>query len=137
MAKMNTNGKAIKIDGAKLREELRRRGLTYVSVSKELGFCDSYISTVVSTGSIGVPAAKLLNLRYNIDIELIKPDDVLIEEAQSKKEPEVDKSMEDLKSEILELTSTIKELKEDFNNYRVAMLQYMRKFENHKKFGHF
>lgn len=80
-----------------------------------------------------MPAANQLALRYNIDMSLMKPDAEVEEKA-----PEVDsEEIKSLKEEIRELTQTVKGMEEEFRNYRVAMLQYMKKFENHKKYGHF
>lgn len=130
---MARRSQAIEIDPNKLREELRRRGLNVSSLSKELGYASNYMSQVLKKGAIGMPAANQLALRYNIDMSLMKPDAEVEEKA-----PEVDsEEIKSLKEEIRELTQTVKGMEEEFRNYRVAMLQYMKKFENHKKYGHF
>lgn len=129
---MARRSQAIEIDPNKLREELRRRGLNVSSLSKELGYASNYMSQVLKKGAIGMPAANQLGLRYNIDMELMKPD-----AEQKTEEPEVNtEEINSLKEEIQELTRTLKELTEEFSNYKVQMLQFMRKFENYRKFGH-
>lgn len=122
----------VKVDPDKLREELRRRGLNVSSLSKELGYASNYMSQVLKKGAIGMPAANQLALRYNIDMSLMAPDAEVEEKAPEVKTEEIDS----LKDEIQELTRTLKELTEEFSNYKVQMLQFMRKFENYRKFGH-
>ncbi len=122
----------IEISSDKLREELRRRGLNGTAVSKEIGFSDAYMSYVLKNGVIGKPAANLLKMRYNIDVETLKPN-VPVAEKPATPEPTTD----ELKSEIAVLTKAVNELAEEFRNYRVAMLGYAKKWENHKKYGHF
>ena len=129
---MARRSQTIEIDPNKLREELRRRGLNVTALSKELGYNSQYMSQALKNGSIGMPAANQLELRYNIDMELMKPD-----AEQKTEEPEVNtEEINSLKEEIQELTRTLKELTEEFSNYKVQMLQFMRKFENYRKFGH-
>lgn len=130
---MARRSQTIEIDPNKLREELRRRGLNVTALSKELGYNSQYMSQALKNGAIGMPAANQLELRYNIDMSLMTPDAKVAEKA-----PEVDtEEIKSLKEEIRELTQTVKGMEEEFRNYRVAMLQYMKKFENHKKYGHF
>ena len=62
----------IKIDSAKLEKELKKRNLTKMEVSKQLGYGETYIVNVTSRGMISEPAAKLLNNLYNIDIDSYK-----------------------------------------------------------------
>lgn len=129
---MARRSQTIEIDPNKLREELRRRGLNVTTVSSEMGYNSTYMTNVLKTGSIALPAANQLELRYNIDMELMKPD-----AEQKTEEPEVNtEEINSLKEEIQELTRTLKELTEEFANYKVQMLQFMRKFENYRKFGH-
>lgn len=130
---MARRSQTIEIDPNKLREELRRRGLNVTALSKELGYNSQYMSQALKNGAIGMPAANQLELRYNIDMSLMTPDAKV-----ETKAPEVDtEEIKSLKEEIRELTQTVKGMEEEFRNYRVAMLQYMKKFENHKKYGHF
>lgn len=124
----------VKVDPDKLRAELRRRGLNVTAVSTEMGYNSTYMTNVLKTGSIALPAANQLELRYNIDMSLMKPDAKVEEKA-----PDFSKATEEvntLKEEIQELTKTVKGVEEEFRNYRTAMLQYMKKFENYRKYGH-
>lgn len=130
----NVNTKVVKVDPDKFRAELRRRGLNMTTLSRELGYCDSYVSTCIRQGTIGLPAANILKLKYNMDVEVMQPEAVEKPKEEKPQEPEGDT---DLKKEIATLTATLKALEDDFRNYRVAMLGYMKKFENHKKYGHF
>lgn len=127
--------RTMKVDPEKLREQMRQRGLNAVRVSRELGYSDGYIGYVLKTGTIGMPAAKQLSMRYNIGIDEVKPDAPV--EIQQQTTPTTDPATGDLEKQLAELTATVKELKDEFRNYRTAMLGYMKKFENHKKYGHF
>ena len=130
--------KTVKIDGDKLRDALRKRGLNLVSVSKELGYSKGYINYALTSGQLGIPAANQLKMRYNIDIDSIKPDEPKTVEPATPEPAKADPAeVDDLRKEVALLTATVKELSEEFRNYRVAMLGYMKKFENHKKYGHF
>lgn len=82
-----------------------------------------------------MPAVKQLAMRYNISIDEIKPDAPV--EVQQLSTPAAEQTTGDLEKQVSELTATVKELKDEFRNYRTAMLGYMKKFENHKKYGHF
>ncbi len=129
--------RTMKIDSDKLRAEIRRRGLNLDNMSKELGYSHGYMNYVLKSGNIGLPAVNLIEMRYNITIDSIKPDEPKTEPATpepAKADPE---EVNDLRKEVALLTATVKELSEEFRNYRVAMLGYMKKFENHKKYGHF
>lgn len=128
--------RTMKIDPEKLRTQLRQRGLNAVSVSRELGYSDAYIGYVMKSETISLPAVKQLSIRYNISIDEIKPDAPV--EIQQLATPAADpQPTGDLEKQVAELTATVKELKDEFRNYRTAMLGYMKKFENHKKYGHF
>lgn len=130
--------KTIKIDADKLRAEMRKRGLNALNVSKELGYSHGYINYVLKSGQLGVPAANQMKMRYNIDIDSIKPDEPkTVEPATPEPAKATPEEVNDLRKEVALLTATVKELSEEFRNYRVAMLGYMKKFENHKKYGHF
>ena len=128
--------KGFKFSPDKLREELRRRGLNQTAVSRELGYSDAYISYALNSGVMGMPAVNQLKMRYNIDPELLK-EDATVEKSEEEPKKVEEPTGEDLKAEVAALTASVKELKEEFRNYRVAMLGYMKKFENHKKYGHF
>lgn len=68
---MNKN--VVEIDAARLNNELRKRNLTKVEVSRGLGYGDSYMTNVTFRGLIAEPAVKLLKSIYNMDYEDYKP----------------------------------------------------------------
>lgn len=52
----------------KLSCELEKRNLTKAIASREMGFCDSYISQVMQRGVISKVAARALENTYNISL---------------------------------------------------------------------
>lgn len=62
MAKM----KIYLVNPDKLSRELEKRNLTKTIASREIGFCDSYISQVMQRGVISKVAARALENTYNI-----------------------------------------------------------------------
>lgn len=52
----------------KLSRELEKRNLTKAIASREIGFCDSYISQVMQRGVISKVAARALENTYNISL---------------------------------------------------------------------
>lgn len=50
----------IPVDKKKLDSEIRKRGLNGAAVSKEMGYCRDYISTVKYEGYISPPGMKML-----------------------------------------------------------------------------
>lgn len=63
----------IPVDKKKLDSEIRKRGLNGAAVSKEMGYCRDYISTVKYEGYISPPGMKMLQVLYNITPEDIAP----------------------------------------------------------------
>lgn len=55
-----------RIDGEKLKKEIKKRGMTANEVSLELGYSDGYISKMVSTGKMHNAAATLLESLFRI-----------------------------------------------------------------------
>lgn len=80
---MGYAAKHYKIDSAKLVKELKKRGLAYADVSREMGYNSAFISNAIARGTINIPAAKMLNTLYSIDIKSIMPDDAIKAEADA------------------------------------------------------
>ena len=73
---MAKRGERFPVDKEKLNNEMRKRGLTGQAVSKEMGYCRDYISTVKYEGKIAPAGMKMLQVLYNIAPEDIAPDDI-------------------------------------------------------------
>lgn len=71
--------KMVKIDKTKLENELRKRGLTYANVSRELGFHQGYIADAMHRERIGIVVLRMLEVLYNIS-----PDSYVIEDKKEK-----------------------------------------------------
>ena len=56
----------IKINPDRLREELKKRNLTFSTVGMEAGYSDAYISYCLKVAVISKPAAKALEILYHI-----------------------------------------------------------------------
>lgn len=54
------------VNSDKLSRELEKRGLTKAVASREIGFCESYLSRVMQRGVISKVAARVLENTYNI-----------------------------------------------------------------------
>lgn len=68
--------KTIEIDPEKLRAELTKRGLGLKEASEEMGRSRSYMGNCIALRSMPVPAAKMLEMLYNISAESIMPDQI-------------------------------------------------------------
>ena len=64
--------KKVVIDGSKLRNELKKRKLSFSDVERECGFGQSAISHYVRGNYINSMVASILNLKYNIKLEDIE-----------------------------------------------------------------
>ncbi|MBQ1297901.1 MAG: helix-turn-helix transcriptional regulator [Clostridiales bacterium] len=73
---MAKRGENIPIDKEKLESEMRKRGLSARAVSREMGYCRDYISTVKYEGKISPPGMKMLQMLYNITPEDIAPESI-------------------------------------------------------------
>ena len=62
----------IKIDGKKLKNALKKRGLTAKEVSESIGKSSNYITGCVCTGAISDAAMQLIEIKYHIPREEIK-----------------------------------------------------------------
>lgn len=62
----------IKIDGEKLKNALKKRGLTAKEVSESIGKNSNYITGCVCTGAISDAAMQLIEIKYQIPREEIK-----------------------------------------------------------------
>lgn len=60
------NMKTYLVNPDKLSRELEKRGLTKAIASREIGFCESYLSQVMQRGVISRVAARVLESTYNI-----------------------------------------------------------------------
>lgn len=58
-----------KIDGQKLKAEIKRRGLTEKEISLELGWSQSYITDAIQRGMLRDSAILMLDKLYNIKID--------------------------------------------------------------------
>lgn len=68
--------KTIEIDPEKLRADLTKRGLGLKAASEEMGRSRSYMGNCIALRSMPVPAAKMLEMLYNISAESIMPDQI-------------------------------------------------------------
>ena len=59
-----------KLNGTLLKNELKKRGVSLVATSREIGRSESYLSVAINTGIINNSCMKLLKHIYNIDPEL-------------------------------------------------------------------
>ena len=94
------------IDGKKLADALKKHGLLYEQVSREMGFNAMFISNCIARGTINAPAAKLLKNLYQIDVDSLKPDKAGYKTwAETKEEyDDIKTLLEDIKQELVELT---------------------------------
>ncbi len=60
------NTKTYIVNPDKLSRELEKRGLVKATASREMGFCESYLSQVMQRGVISKVAARALESTYNI-----------------------------------------------------------------------
>ncbi len=69
-----SRGKTVAINGEALRAELKKRGLLGVTVSKAIGYDQTYISHAIRHNTIAKTAMMLLQTMYNInpDIYVVK-----------------------------------------------------------------
>lgn len=61
-----SNMKTYIVNPDKLSRELEKRGLAKATASREMGFCESYLSQVMQRGVISKVAARVLENTYNI-----------------------------------------------------------------------
>lgn len=72
----------VEIDGTKLRDIFKARGLNLSDVSRDCGYDGSYFSHVCRCGKITKPASVLLQDRYKIylgDYEIVKPESEVVQ----------------------------------------------------------
>lgn len=81
---MCRNNKMVQIDGNKLRNAVKKLGMSTSEASQKLGFSQSYITKTCTRGNIRESSLTLLNTILDIKYDDIKPDPV-VEECQ---EPE-------------------------------------------------
>lgn len=62
------NTKTYLVNPDKLSHELEKRGITKAVASREIGFCESYLSQVMQRGVISRVAARVLESTYNIHL---------------------------------------------------------------------
>lgn len=67
--------KTVAINGEALRAELKKRGVTGVTVSSAIGYDNTYISHAILHNTIAKTAMRLLQTMYNI-----KPDSYVVKE---------------------------------------------------------
>ena len=60
------NRKIYFVNPDKLSRELEKRGLAKATASREMGFCEAYLSQVMQRGVISKVAARALESTYNI-----------------------------------------------------------------------
>lgn len=71
----------VMIDGKKLQAELKKRGVSFASASKELGFGVTYLTNSASRGYMRTAAIKALFAEYNIN-----PDAYVLKESEPAEE---------------------------------------------------
>ena len=76
-------GRTVNIDGAKLREELKKRKLTGYRVSEQCGHSRSWLHMIVKNGKITDSGLKALEMRDNIRLEdiAVTPENPKVPEA--------------------------------------------------------
>lgn len=109
------------IDGTKLKKELTNRNLSYIEVSKRIGYSDAFISNSIKRKTMNKPGLNMLETLYNIKYDDIKPDEemeVCCESVTDKAIIDVkDDSNKDILKDILKQQSlTNNYLKDIFND---------------------
>lgn len=69
---MTGSRERFEIDGAKLREEFKKRNLSYAQAERECGFGQSVLSHYCAKNYITKMAREMLALRYNIQFDAYK-----------------------------------------------------------------
>lgn len=82
------NHKFLCVDPEKFTSEFAKRGLVKSAVSTELGYAHTYLNHVMGTGTIRKAVMDLLDSKYGIRYDDIKPDEPVVEEPVEE-EPEV------------------------------------------------
>lgn len=82
--------KVMKIDGEKLTEELKKRGVSKSTASKEIGMGENYLSNVTHRNKITQIGAIALQKVYNIDPEAYE-----LKDAKTEPKPEPEKSFDE------------------------------------------
>ena len=62
------------VDAWKVKKALEEHGTYMAQASRELGFCETYLSNTLGDGRIRVPIIKMLEKIYGITYDEIKPD---------------------------------------------------------------
>lgn len=68
--------KTIQIDSKKVKSELKKRGVTELTASKEIGYGSNYIASCLNVGKMAKVAVIALNNVYGIKEEEILPNKV-------------------------------------------------------------
>ena len=84
----------IEVDGMKLRNILCERKLSASYVSREMGYNDNMISHICNANKVSKPAMKMLELRFNITYDDIKPDEPEPEPEEEKEVPTIGEVVE-------------------------------------------
>ena len=85
MPKTNTQP----IDAEKLRNEIQRRGMTLVDISRKLGHTGSYMNQIIKYGSMTRSTILQIESMFNIKYEAIKPDEPLPANPKKMETPEL------------------------------------------------
>ena len=81
------NKSTMMIDGSKLEKQLSKKSIKKTNASVEMGFCHSYLTWAIKSGSIARSATILLKKLYGIDFDsykLITEEDTEASEANQK-----------------------------------------------------
>lgn len=62
------------VDVRKVKKTLEEHGTYMAQVSRELGFCETYLSNTLGDGRLRVPIIKMIEKLYGITYDEIKPD---------------------------------------------------------------
>ena len=62
------------VDAWKVKKALEEHGTYMAQASRELGFCETYLSNTIGEGRLRVPIIKMLEKFYGITYDEIKPD---------------------------------------------------------------
>ena len=117
--------KTCPIDGTKLKAELRRRRLSAIQTSKEMGYGETAIHNAIERRSMSSQMALLLDKLFGIKYDLIKPDDTKPEPAQTALSIPTEKADVDL-DKLEELLEKSNQLLKDNSDFIEAIKQGFR-----------
>lgn len=100
---------AVMIDGKKLRNALKTKGMSFTEAGRKIGCSAGYISEVICSGRIGKDKLMLLEYALGIKQESLRPDPEpeVTEEAQTEPEKATEEKAQVSMDELLEVVLKI------------------------------